>query len=486
MSETTVTRKWSSTAGPVQTKRVQKALSAIGWEGRTYTEKSGVIGGEEYTMHYTQICGGQRPEAETAWLTLGERFAWTITRANYQEIITAAAQAVQDLIPSRQVIDKREDASTRAARLTEQQKATAEREAKQAERDAQAQVLAAELRKQYPWAQPHNDTTSDYVRAAINLKTELSKAFRGVAFSCRTDGRDSIRVSWTLGPTTREVESLSDKYRCGSFDGMTDSFDYDHSAEGEAHEIVLGRVRYVSFDREIPQNLQIEVGQMICAVTGTTWGGMETRGIREGDEDENLWVLVRRVFDRTSIPPGARILSVRDALAERTRFSEGMSAKYGDGWAAESKRGLLAPEDLQQLLAYVAEDNAEVASRCPQTGFELEIEAPATLTDEQVGALTMSRTGENGNTVARNVEHDGVEISFAAKPSDTLMRSMKAKGFRCTRRPPWRWYKRFTPTAWEDAHVLAGLDPQPLPEVAPGPDRFDMAVEDMMCQQAQA
>lgn len=60
-------------------------------------------------------------------------------------------------------------------------------------------------------------------------------------------------------------------------------------------------------------------------------------------------------------------------------------------------------------------------------------------------------------TVARNHEHDGVEIAFTDKPSDGLRLRLKAAGFRITRRPPWRWYRKYSVMAWRAACELAGV-----------------------------
>lgn len=60
-------------------------------------------------------------------------------------------------------------------------------------------------------------------------------------------------------------------------------------------------------------------------------------------------------------------------------------------------------------------------------------------------------------TVKRNHEHDGVEIAFNDKPSDELRQRLKSAGFRITRRPPWRWYQKYSAHAWAKACELAGV-----------------------------
>lgn len=69
-------------------------------------------------------------------------------------------------------------------------------------------------------------------------------------------------------------------------------------------------------------------------------------------------------------------------------------------------------------------------------------------------------------TVRRNLEHDGVEISFTDKPTDELRSRLKYAGFRITRRPPWKWYAKFSATMWAKAIELAGVDPVSAPTPA--------------------
>jgi hypothetical protein len=61
-------------------------------------------------------------------------------------------------------------------------------------------------------------------------------------------------------------------------------------------------------------------------------------------------------------------------------------------------------------------------------------------------------------TVSRNLVHDGVEIAFFEKPSDSLRCQLKAAGFRITRRPPWKWYKKHSDQAFTKACELAGVN----------------------------
>jgi len=68
--------------------------------------------------------------------------------------------------------------------------------------------------------------------ASSNVRIELKNAFPSVKFSVRISrftGGDDLRVEWTDGPTVKQVKEIVGKYAAGSFDPMTDYYDYDSS-----------------------------------------------------------------------------------------------------------------------------------------------------------------------------------------------------------------------------------------------------------------
>jgi hypothetical protein len=91
--------------------------------------------------------------------------------------------------------------------------------------------------------------------AAKAIKAELKKAFPTVKFSVKSknySGGNSISIHWFNGPTVGQVERISGKYELGSFDGMTDSYNYEStlivdSADGQLKE--LGGAKYVFASR---------------------------------------------------------------------------------------------------------------------------------------------------------------------------------------------------------------------------------------------
>jgi hypothetical protein len=64
------------------------------------------------------------------------------------------------------------------------------------------------------------------------VRKSLKQQFPGVKFSVRSDtysGGASIDVSWTDGPTSSEVDTVTNAYRGADFDGMVDLKSYNES-----------------------------------------------------------------------------------------------------------------------------------------------------------------------------------------------------------------------------------------------------------------
>jgi len=79
-----------------------------------------------------------------------------------------------------------------------------------------------------------------------------------VKFSVRYksfSGGDDITITWTDGPTGKQVDEIANKYESGTFDAMTDCSGYDHSAYGSAVDAVLGRAKFVSTSRHFSDSL---------------------------------------------------------------------------------------------------------------------------------------------------------------------------------------------------------------------------------------
>jgi len=159
-------------------------------------------------------------------------------------------------------------------------------------------VAAAALHATHPHLVPANGKGGSLIAAAKNIRTELARAFPGVAFSVKSKRfsmGDSVDVRWTDGPTTKQVDAIINRYSAGSFDGMTDSYTYDHCAWTDA----FGDAKYVHSTRSYSDNMVASILRRIGAQfgveglaveaykAGKLWN-MRTDGGIEIDREVNL------------------------------------------------------------------------------------------------------------------------------------------------------------------------------------------------------
>jgi hypothetical protein len=105
-------------------------------------------------------------------------------------------------------------------------------------RDAAAAAHKAAVEKLIK-ANPHLEAGGGWQTAAKNIRTELKRRarFLGVKFSVTGKSYsmgNSISISWTDGPTSKQVEEITGKYSAGWFDGNTDCYQYETTAWNEA------------------------------------------------------------------------------------------------------------------------------------------------------------------------------------------------------------------------------------------------------------
>jgi len=208
MNETTA-RKWVNVdAGPIQLKRVQKALSAVNWEGKTFTRLSGVVGEPEGRFDRTTMTepfGTARPETAEVLADVGERFDYTITKKNVNEVIAALEGARVHLAANRPERDERitkEEKAERVARV----------DAMHVAQSAGA-AIQEELRKQVIAAMPDGakalivaqckEDDSDPMTDYFSNKTQ-----RCVAIGWRFSAREDFKRLHAVAGTFVETEHL--------------------------------------------------------------------------------------------------------------------------------------------------------------------------------------------------------------------------------------------------------------------------------------
>jgi hypothetical protein len=153
----------------------------------------------------------------------------------------------------------------------------------QEEKDAEAAKVAerrAALAK-LPTLYPKETATA--------IRKILKAQFPATKFSVKTERGSmvsSVRISWTDGPTAKRVESVVGCFEAGKFDGMTDSYDYDHDhvlmIDGQQY---TPGCRYVFTQREVSADLANRCIARLVEYWGgidnppkavpATWGGFE-------------------------------------------------------------------------------------------------------------------------------------------------------------------------------------------------------------------
>lgn len=119
-------------------------------------------------------------------------------------------------------------------------------------------IQRAALLAKYAHLQHTSDKSSGHVLAAKNIRTELKRAFPSIKFKVRSDSfsmGNSVRIDWTDGPTVSQVEQITDKYQYGSFDGMTDCYNYENSQFCD----LFGGSKYVTCHRDYSAQFADEV-----------------------------------------------------------------------------------------------------------------------------------------------------------------------------------------------------------------------------------
>lgn len=120
--------------------------------------------------------------------------------------------------------------------------------------------------KELQEANPHLKVGQDCVTAAKNIRIELKRAFPLIKFSVKTSQYsmgNSVRIGWEDGPSTEQVDAITEKYQGGSFDGMTDCYDYSKNTWNE----VFGSAKYVQTSR----NYSNEFAARTIAEIGVQW-----------------------------------------------------------------------------------------------------------------------------------------------------------------------------------------------------------------------
>ena len=159
-----------------------------------------------------------------------------------------------------------------------------------------------------PALKPHTarnlkgEAYSGHALGAMNLKAQLTAQFPGTKFSVSSSsfaGGDSIDVSWTDGPVYEEVTAIRSLYSEGSFDGMTDSYEY---ASDRAWTDTFGGAKYVHGSRRFSDALKFSTATAICRKLGIEFTRYDQKPFT--GEHEDLSHHAARCLHAVAVPTG--------------------------------------------------------------------------------------------------------------------------------------------------------------------------------------
>jgi hypothetical protein len=433
MTDTTPQPKWTSTAGPIQTKAVKTALGELATEHKQFIQLEGIVGGPERRHSYCSLFSTERRADVTAAETrIAEQFNYTITSGNYRQIVAAVTAALPTLKDNRPIKDERRSPDEERLRLEQVDLDNQQRQLEQQAHNAETDRIVEKLNLRYPWAKTRDDSTSRQARAAANLRKELAIAFPNTKFSVRSDSAsmtNSVNYHWTLGPTAKAVAGIADKYEYGRFDGMQDLAFNDTSAFGEAVEQVLGRAKYVSGSREIPAEIHDQVGRLLCEAQQIEFQGNSTQHLFGQGDTRWLSDHVDKLLAQTTFPPNAEISGI----------------VYSEGGQDEATKTFI--ESGYQLTFTTSQQF------CPDPKHD----TPCPLPCEACAADDCETPTPTSVTVTENRERQGIELRFPGKPPQNILDQLHhlANGTWRYHRKGRFWYAKASDNTREFAQRLA-------------------------------
>uniref|UniRef100_A0A6M3LPK1 Large polyvalent protein associated domain-containing protein n=1 Tax=viral metagenome TaxID=1070528 RepID=A0A6M3LPK1_9ZZZZ len=127
---------------------------------------------------------------------------------------------------------------------------------------------AAERRSEYKAEQAKKGKThTKSATAAALIKKILKKEYPHIKFSVRSDNfsmGNSVDVSWTDGIPTSAIDGFLRQFEQGTFDGMTDCYNYDNTADRP-------QAKYVHSNRHISESIRLQAEKDLCEIAGVEY-----------------------------------------------------------------------------------------------------------------------------------------------------------------------------------------------------------------------
>lgn len=142
---------------------------------------------------------------------------------------------------------------------------------------------------------------TEAAQAAKTIKQELAGQWPKIKFSVKSDnyaGGNSVDVRWAFGPTARQVEAVIQKYQHGSFDGMTDCYNYSPTTTRVS-------AKYVFAHRDTPGEIFNTISRDYAALLGEPMPEKaEAWNHYIVARDENIATLTHQLVGQFELPNG--------------------------------------------------------------------------------------------------------------------------------------------------------------------------------------
>lgn len=152
---------------------------------------------------------------------------------------------------------------------------------------------------------PPSGPRSGYVpvaEAAKDLRAALKRHFPNVTFSVRSHsyaGGASIRVSYTNGPKTADVDKIAQRFSGATFDGMTD-LKSSREAVLVGEDGTMRTVRYGSDYVFVERNISPTLNDAVIREIGSRWDQSQWASMRDYEKER----MARRGVSAIDIPDG--------------------------------------------------------------------------------------------------------------------------------------------------------------------------------------
>ena len=155
------------------------------------------------------------------------------------------------------------------------------------------------------WLTPVGEGHGGGQHAAKNIRKQLRKAFPGVKFSVTSD-YTCVNVNWTLGPTTKAVDAIIDRYKDYQSDITGDYMDPSPSDWTET----FGGSKFVFSHREYPDDLHERIAKDLCVLQHVQYNGRHTGGLLGAGDCHDLSDHVHQLLSVSSFPVGSEYAGV--------------------------------------------------------------------------------------------------------------------------------------------------------------------------------